>query len=74
MFGQQPDIISALERQTSPLVAEEPDRGGRFGEELGGLKSDDRCGRIRVRSEKGNVVLVVVDAESGAILSTKGQR
>jgi uncharacterized membrane protein YkoI len=30
--------------------------------------------RIRIRSEKGNVVLVVVDAESGRILSTKGNR
>lgn len=30
--------------------------------------------RIRVRSEKGNVVLVVVDAETGRILSTKGNR
>ncbi|MDH3230323.1 MAG: PepSY domain-containing protein [Alphaproteobacteria bacterium] len=30
--------------------------------------------RIRVRSDKGNVVLVVVDAESGRILSTKGNR
>lgn len=30
--------------------------------------------RIRIRSDKGNVVLVVVDAESGRILSTKGNR
>ncbi len=30
--------------------------------------------RIRIRGEKGNVVLVVVDAESGRILSTKGNR
>ena len=30
--------------------------------------------RIRIRNEKGNVVLVVVDAESGMILSTKGNR
>ena len=30
--------------------------------------------RIRVRSEKGNVVLVAVDAESGRILSTQGNR
>jgi len=30
--------------------------------------------RIRVRSEKGNVVLVAVDAESGRILSTQGKR
>ncbi len=30
--------------------------------------------RIRVRSDKGNVVLVVVDAETGKILSTKGNR
>jgi uncharacterized membrane protein YkoI len=30
--------------------------------------------KIRIRSEKGNVVLVVVDAESGTILSTKGNR
>lgn len=30
--------------------------------------------RIRVRGRKGNVVLVVVDAERGRILSTKGAR
>ena len=30
--------------------------------------------RIRIRSEKGNVILVVVDAESGRILSTQGNR
>lgn len=30
--------------------------------------------QIRIRSEKGNVVLVVVDAESGRILSTRGNR
>ncbi len=30
--------------------------------------------RIRVRSDKGNVVLVVVDAESGDIQSIKGNR
>lgn len=30
--------------------------------------------QIRVRSEKGNVILVVVDARSGTILSTKGNR
>jgi uncharacterized iron-regulated membrane protein len=37
-------------------------------------KSNPWTYRIRIRSEKGNVVLVVVDAESGAILSTKGNR
>jgi len=30
--------------------------------------------QIRIRSEKGNVVLVVVDAYSGKILSTQGNR
>lgn len=30
--------------------------------------------QIRVRSEKGNVILVEVDANSGRILSTKGNR
>ena len=30
--------------------------------------------QIRIRSEKGNVILVVVDAHSGKILSTKGNR
>jgi hypothetical protein len=30
--------------------------------------------KIRIRGDKGNVVLVVVDAESGRILSTKGNR
>lgn len=30
--------------------------------------------QIRIRSDKGNVVLVVVDAESGRILSTRGDR
>lgn len=30
--------------------------------------------RIRIRSQKGNVILVAVDAESGRILSTKGKR
>ena len=30
--------------------------------------------KIRIRSDKGNVVLVVVDAESGRILSTQGNR
>jgi uncharacterized membrane protein YkoI len=39
----------------------------------------DKTGRpwtyqIRIRSEKGNVILVVVNAHNGRILSTKGNR
>ena len=33
-----------------------------------------RTYRVRVRSDQGNVVLVVVDAETGRILSTQGNR
>lgn len=36
--------------------------------------SNPQVYRIRVRSEKGNVILVVVDAISGRILSTRGNR
>lgn len=30
--------------------------------------------RIRIRTDKGNVILVVVDAETGRVLSTMGNR